>query len=406
MPGGGAPRAKNRKRWALALALVLLAIVLGAGTLAARRDWRPPAGRDPMRLELLYAAWNEFNAKSYDAATATLDRRLAEVEPTSLDWMLRARIAQAQGRTVEALDDLKHIPDSDSISAKGWLLTGQLELARRHSKAAEAAYQRSLALDPQQIQPHRELAYLFALQRRKADCDAQFRALAQLTNLDYALAFAWCQNYCGLWDPYEAGKLLRGFIAEDPDDRWSRLALATSCRLTNQREEVEKVLASLPDADADARAIRIELAIEQGERATAEELAKVGLEDNSRLNLMRGELAIRGTNPRQAVEYFRAVLRSDPEDRDANHGLGLVLRRLGDPQAVNYLEHAARQDRLKRTIQESVTTINTDRKLFFKLGELCESLNRIEEARAWFQLAIGRDPLDAEAHQALTRLNK
>jgi len=359
-----------------------------------------------MRLELLYAAWNEFNAKSYDAATATLDRRVAEVEPTSLDWMLRARIAQAQGRMVAALDDLKHIPDSDSISAKRWFLTGQLELALHHSKAAEAAYRRSLALDPNQIQPHRELAYLYALQRRKAECDAQFHALAQLTNLDYVLAFAWCQNYCGLWDPYEAGKLLREFITVDPDDRWSRLALATSCRLTNQREEAEKVLGSLPDTDADARAIRIELAIEQGEIATAEELVRVGPDDNSRLNLMRGELALRGTNPRQAAEYFRAVIRSDPEDRDANHGLGLLLRRLGDAQAVNYLEIAARQDRLKRTIQESVTTINTDPKLFFKLGELCESLSRLEEARAWFQLAIGRDPLDERAHQALARISK
>jgi predicted Zn-dependent protease len=404
VPGGGALRAKHRKRWALAL--VLLAIVLGAGALAIRRESKPPAGRDPMRLELLHAAWNEFNAQNYDAATATLDRRVAEVEPTPLDWMLRARIARAQGRTAEALEHLKHIPDSDPISAKSWLLTGQLELGRNHSKAAEAAYLRSLALDPNQIQPHRELAYLYALQRRKADCDAQFRSLAQLTNLDDILVFAWCQNYCGIWDPKEASKLLRGFLAEDPDDRWSRLALATSCRLTNQHEEVEKVLGTLPDTDGDARAIRIEHAIDQGQIARAQELAREGPIDNSRLSLMRGELALMGNNPRQAAEYFRAVLRAESEDRDATHGLGLALHRMGDPQAGTYREIAARQDELKRTIIASVTTIHTDPKLFFKLGEMCASLNRLEEARTWFQLAIGRDPLDAQAHQALARLNK
>ena len=124
--GGQAHPARNPKRWVLALAL--LTIALGAGTLASRREWRPRSPRDPLRLELLQAALKEFNAKSYDAASATLDRRAAQVAPTSLDWMLRARIAQAQGRTAEALDDLKHIPDTAPISARSWLLTGQLEL--------------------------------------------------------------------------------------------------------------------------------------------------------------------------------------------------------------------------------------------------------------------------------------
>ena len=125
--GGQAHRARNRKRWVMAL--VLLTIALGAGSPASRREWRPRSARDPLRLELLQAALKEFNAKSYEAASATLDRRAAEVAPTSLDWMLRARIAQARGRTAEALDDLKHIPDSAAISAKSWLLTGQLEMA-------------------------------------------------------------------------------------------------------------------------------------------------------------------------------------------------------------------------------------------------------------------------------------
>ncbi len=190
--GGQAHPTSNPKRWVLALAL--LTIALGAGTLASRREWRTRSPRDPLRLELLQAALKEFNAQKYDAATAMLDRRAAEVVPTPLDWMLRARIAQAQGRTAEALDHLKHIPDSHSISAKAWLLTGQLELERHHSKAAEAAYQHSLALDPNQIQPHRELAYLYALQRRKAECDAEFRALAQLIKLDYLLASSGFQS--------------------------------------------------------------------------------------------------------------------------------------------------------------------------------------------------------------------
>jgi hypothetical protein len=67
---------------------------------------------------------------------------------------------------------------------------------------------------------------------------------------------------------------------------------------------------------------------------------------------------------------------------------------------------AARHDRLKRTIQNSVSTIQTDKRLFAKLGEICESLKRFEEARIWFQLAIERDPLDSESQQGVKRVSE
>ncbi len=110
-------------------------------------------------------------------------------------------------------------------------------------------------------------------------------------------------------------------------------------------------------------------------------------------------------DPRRAAAAFRAALRRDPADRDAIHGLGVALRHLGDPQFQGFLQTAARHDQLKRSIKDSVTTIQTDRKLFSKLGEICESMNLCEQARVWYRLAIGRDPLDAQAQQALARLS-
>ena len=133
---------------------------------------------------------------------------------------------------------------------------------------------------------------------RKKECDAVYHKLARRKDLDYILAFAWCQNTCQLWDPGEARKVLTGFLAEDPSDRFSRLALAASYQLTNEQGEAEKALGDLPDSDPDAPALRI------------------------------------------------------------------------------------------------------------LLGEICESMTRFEEARAWYRLAIGRDPLDQQAHKGLTRVEK
>ena len=80
-------------------------------------------------------------------------------------------------------------------------MLGQIEHSRHRARAAEAAYRHAVMLDPNLIQPHRELAYLYALQRRSAECDAEFRALARLMSLDHVLTFAWCQNYCRIWEP-------------------------------------------------------------------------------------------------------------------------------------------------------------------------------------------------------------
>ena len=40
-----------------------------------------------------------------------------------------------------------------------------------------------------------------------------------------------------------------------------------------------------------------------------------------------------------------------------------------------------------------------------QLGAACAALDRKGEARAWYKLAIGFDPLDSESQQALFRLN-
>jgi tetratricopeptide (TPR) repeat protein len=395
---------RKRRRWVLALVVLVIGVLLGAGL--APRWWSRGSTRDPKRLGLLQLAYLEFDAKRYDRARAILDRRATEIAPTALDWMLRARIAEAEGHLEQALEHLHRIPDSDPIAAQAGLKAGQIELARHHARAAEAAYRHALALNPDQIQSHRELAYLYAVQRRKADCDAEFRALVRLMPLDYTLAFAWCQNYCDLWDVPGARKVLIPMVAADPTDRISRLALATTYALAGRLDEAEDALRPLPDSDPDARALRVQVAVDRGDLEAAEVLVREGPADHARLNDFRGRLALQANDPRRAAAYFRTALRRDPQDRDASYGLGVALRHLGDPQAQDFLRMASLHDQLKRTIKESVTTIETDRKLFDKLGEICESLGRGLEARVWYQVALGRDPLDTQAHQALARLDQ
>jgi hypothetical protein len=40
-----------------------------------------------------------------------------------------------------------------------------------------------------------------------------------------------------------------------------------------------------------------------------------------------------------------------------------------------------------------------------RIGAACAAMDRYPEARAWYKLAIARDPLDSEAQQALFQLD-
>jgi tetratricopeptide (TPR) repeat protein len=387
------------------LLVVLSAAVAAGGAMA----WRlRPSGPelDPKRLGLLQAAWQEFDGGRYEQTIAILDRRAAEVSTTALDWMLRARVAEAQGRMVDALEDLKHIPDSDPIAAQAWLKAGQIERARHHARAAEAAFRRALELNPDQVQSRRELVYIYALQRRKADCDAQFRSLSRLMTFDYVLAFLWGQTECDIWDPDEAIRALVPILAADPEDRWSRLALATDYRLARRYDEAEATLRVLPDSDPDARAIRVRAALDRGDFGAAEKLANQGPDDNARLNSLRGRLALQLNDPARAADLFRAVLRAEPHDRDAIGGLGSALQRMRDPRAEEFLRQAHSRDELKRTIVACGNMSQIDPKVFPELARLSEAIGRRDQAVVWYQVAISWDPLNNQAQQGLSRLRR
>lgn len=405
MGAGIAPEAGQRRRplrIALGLAALVGAVVAAVAWGLRSRGDRP--ADDAAQLQALYSAWNEFHAGRLDRATALLDRRAAAVTPTALDRLLRAEIAEAQDRPDAALEALAAVPDDDPIGPQARLREGQILLVEGRARPAEAAYLRAQRLDPGLLQTYRELVYLYANQRRQAEADAQFHALARRAPLDHVLAFAWCQGACDIWDPNAAGQVLARFVAADPKDRPSRLALAESFRRNSEFDRAEETLLPLSSADPDALALRAQMAIDRGDPEQATSLAAGGPADHPRLNVLRGQLALHRRDAGAAVALFRAAAEAAPDDRDALHGLGRALELTGTPGAGPPLEKAARIDELRRAIQDSVSTLKTDSKLFFKLGALCESIGWPGPARAWYALAVARDPLDRPAQEALSRL--
>jgi predicted Zn-dependent protease len=356
-------------------------------------------------MVLLSRATEAFTTGHLDRCEALLNQRARQVDATALDWLLRARIAQGRNRPDEALAFMKHVSDGDPLAPQRWLLEGQVELNRDRAGTAELALRRVIAMNPNSFSALKDLAYILAMQHRQNETDAVFRALAEASDADYRVAFLWCQSACDIWDPKEAGARLEKFVLADPEDRFSRLALALSYQRDGHPDAAERTLAPLPLSDIDARALRARLALDRNDEESAERLAKENPPEHAPSNVLRGRLALGRRDAAAAALRFQAALKAEPDNRDALNGLGQALRMQNDHAAAEvFLEQARRRDTLKRLILDSRQTLKTDPKLFSKLAATCESIPLRPQATLWYRLAIGIDPLDTQSQQALARL--
>jgi tetratricopeptide (TPR) repeat protein len=378
-------------------ALTLALAVAGAVAVWSRRD------PDPDRLVRQAAA--DFESGRWGRAESALTHLRS---PTAAAWVLRAQVAIARGRTDEALTALARVPDQHPMAPWARLREGQLELRRHRLRAAESALLRALALDPRVDQARRELVYIYGMQLRRRDLDAQFRALVERVPLTPDELLVWCLARIINWEPHEVATDLRRYVESDPDDRWSRLALVESLRQQGLGDDAEAALTPLPATDLDARALRAGIAMERGDtRAAAAWLAE-GPADHPALAMLRGRLALSTRDVPTAIRHYRAALAAEPHQRDALFALGRALKLAGQAAAADHsqdaaLAHHALENRLQAVALQPGRREPT---AWRDLGALCEAAGRLAEARAWYRLAIAKDPLDVQAQQALFRLGR
>ena len=381
----------------------------------------PGTGRRPRfssRLALLApgcskpdpeALWNQarmaFESRDFPRAEALMEKVAALRAPTAEDHTLRAQLLMARDRNDEALAELAAVPDTSRLAPQAQLQAGQIELRRDRARAAEAHFRKAIELQPDLVQAHRELIFILGYELRRPELNAEFRALHALTPLDFQQTFLWCLSRGVVWEPGEAAAKLAQFVAADPDDRQARIALAEMLRRLNRYADVDEVLKPLPADDPEARAIRAQLALDRGDEKGAEALLAGAPRSHLDLALLRGRLAIARGEDKAAVAAFRDALAAEPNNRDAIFGLAHALQRINDPEAKRYLELSALHERLGTLVQRAAAPGSAkDVALIRDLGAACATVGRLPEARAWYNIALSRDPFDSEAQQALYRL--
>jgi tetratricopeptide (TPR) repeat protein len=346
--------------------------------------------------------------RQWSRAEELLARLARRRSPTAGDIALRAELDLGCGRADEAVRLLSGITESDSSAARTRLVAGQIEMSRDRARPAEALFLEALRLDPKLAPARRELIFLYAMQARRTDLNAQFRALSDQEPLTFDDVFLWTNSLEDRWVNDLIRPHLARFVAADSQDRMSLLALAAVVLRAGNFDECQTLLQSLPDSDDDARVLSARLALSRLQVDAARALAAGGSVEHLGLALFRGQLAVRSNDSASAVRQFRLALRLDPANREALQGLALVLKQMGDSEAAAPIQKQAEQWRhLTGLLQKSKTfEIREDKALLTQLAEACEALKQRELARAWYRLALGRNPLDQDLQRALYRLRE
>ena len=201
---------------------------------------------------------------------------------------------------------------------------------------------------------------------------------------------------------------LERYLEVDPDDRWSRLALAENYRRMGRSDDALATLVGLSREEPEVIDLLARIELDRQDVDKAERLVATGPVDDPLLARLRGRLALARGDVKSALRHFRIALADDPLARETLFGLTAALELAGDPKAAEpYCHAAANLDRFISLVQRAVTSGGKkDSSLMRDLGAACAALEVNELSRAWYKLAIGADPLDSQSQQALYRLSE
>ncbi len=339
---------------------------------------RAAVARDRGQLPEAAALYEKALQASPENARAMVelaDVRLRTGDPKGASELLDKALDNERRKTLDAGEE-----------ARANVMRGRLAVATRDARAAEAAFDRAVSLDPNSGKVH-EAYGEFRLQRREWDKAArQFEAAIQ--NGGSAAAFAGAARaYLGQNRLLEADKAITEAVNRDPNNARYLYLQGRVADAIGKAEEAyrryEAALKAKPDL-VEALAAEGVVWMSRNDRAKAQERldqalavkteALTPLEDEA-----IGDLALAMNDPRRAQEAFARALQKDAGDAVAHAGVGKSLAAQGDLRGA------------RKEMEIALGQLDSDASLAFEYGSLLRRLGESEAALASLRKAVKLD---------------
>ena len=402
---------------------ILSAVVGGLGTLLAYNFYAVPT----MSLDDLQKM---VGRGDFDAAVPQLRRFLRRDPANGRARLIFAGALAGQDQHDAAIEAYRAIPDRSFWAVEARFREGLLEL-RPFGRAAKAEelWKKCLDLDeagdantisPMGQAATVELLTIYLFQHRKADAreliwrwhrraspENRGRAVIALLALEFGPAPA----------PADLLKNLEACVAADPNDQYSRRALARAYVELGDKEEaglklLEDLVRAHPENLGHWAAYLSGLAERGDVEAMRSVVEKLPPEADGDLECwqLRGMMHEMSQQWTEAAACFTKALGFEPSRRELHSHLGYVLRRGDDlEQAAKYERSAselgAAEERLHVAYEQLTATQSRPvAESAYMLGELYEKRARMREARAWYEEALRLMPNHVQAGEAIDRV--
>ena len=290
----------------------------------------------------------------------------------------------------KALDtDVRKTLDA-AEEARGNMLRGRLAAVAHDNKAAEAAYERAVALDPNSALIHERYGD-FRLSRREWEKASRQYEAAIASGTPSAAAYAGAARaYLGLNRLLEADKDINLAVAKDVGDAHFIYLQGRVAEAIGKGEEAfkkyEAALQKKPDL-IEALAAEGIIYVARLDKARAREKLEAALKvPEAQVQALDdeavGDLAVAlGDQARAKAAYVRA-LQKDPEDPLAHAGMGKALAAEGDLAGA------------RKELELALSQVDTDASMYFEYGSLLRRLGESDAALEALRKAVKLDSKD------------
>src|SRR5436190_2017967 len=365
--------------------------------------------------ELLNNAIRLVDRGRTEKAIPLFDEVLRRDPANGTALLYRGQISRDSGDAAAAERFWNRVPDQPPREGgTARFLEGTLFLEAKRTRPAEAALLKAVALHPTFLPPHERLLKLYVAQLRTADIRRELNAIRQFRPWTLEELYEQLNITGEAANKVQTIPHFQEFVAADPDDVRSLVALGRYYNWDERHREAAEVLQRALVLQPDDSAIRAYLAeawlgqLNPGEAQRI--LQGVTLKSDALPCVWRSHglyWFLAGDWPHALACLARAV-ELDPNDRSTVYKLGLAHERTGDKLAAQ--RAFRRADLLVRLQIVMFRALQTDRHSpqlpiadLREAAGLLTELNRHQEAAAFFEQLLAWNPESQEARNNLAQ---